>query len=62
MDVQTKSLPEGTPPEQEHAPSKADASQIFDLGNSGGSNIAADKDAMIAEAFDSLRRRGARSI
>jgi hypothetical protein len=30
---------------------KVDVSSIFDLGSSGGSNIAANKDAMIAEAF-----------
>jgi hypothetical protein len=35
----------------------ADPSVVFDLGRSGGSNIARNKDAMIAEAFDSLRRR-----
>jgi putative heme degradation protein len=32
---------------------KPDVSTIFDLGSSGGSNIALDKDAMIAEAFAS---------
>jgi hypothetical protein len=32
---------------------------IFDLGNSGGSDVAKDKDSMIAEAFDpSGRKRG----
>jgi hypothetical protein len=31
-----------------------DVSTIFDLGSSGGSNIAVNKDAMIAEAFDSF--------
>jgi hypothetical protein len=30
-----------------------DVSSIFDLGSSGGSNIAANKDVMIAEAFGS---------
>jgi hypothetical protein len=30
----------------------ADVSKILDLGSSGGSNIAKDKDSMIAEAFD----------
>jgi hypothetical protein len=29
---------------------------IFDLGVPGGSNIAKDKDSMIAEAFDSAQR------
>ena len=36
---------------------KADVSCIFDLGSSGGSNIAVDKDLMIAEAFESMRSR-----
>jgi hypothetical protein len=30
---------------------------IFDLGSSGGSDIAVGKHSMIAEAFDSMRRR-----
>ena len=34
----------------------ADVSKIFDLGSSGGSNIAKDKDSMIANAFDSMRK------
>lgn len=33
---------------------------IFDLGNSGGSDIAKHKDSMIAESLDILRRRGQR--
>jgi hypothetical protein len=61
MDVRTKSLPEGAPQEQEPASSKADASQIFDLGGSGGSDVARNKDSMVAEAFDSLRKRGVRA-
>ena len=32
---------------------KADVTSVFDLGNSGGSNIARDKDSMIAEALHS---------
>lgn len=36
---------------------KADVTSIFDLGDSGGSNIAVNKDSMIAEAFHSERRR-----
>lgn len=39
---------------------KADVSTIFDLGSSGGSNIAANKDAMIAEAFSSFHKKGSR--
>jgi hypothetical protein len=35
--------------EQEPAPS--DPSAVFDLGSSGGSDIAADKDAMVGRAF-----------
>ena len=30
---------------------------IFDLGSSGGSDIASQKDSMIAEAFHSTRRK-----
>lgn len=37
--------------------SSADVDRIFDLGNSGGSDIARDKDAMIAEAADASRRK-----
>jgi hypothetical protein len=37
----------------EPAPS-ADPSRIFDLGDSGGSNIARDKDRMIGEAFHAI--------
>jgi hypothetical protein len=36
---------------------RTDVNRIFDLGSSGGSNIAVDKDSMIAEAFESLRDR-----
>jgi hypothetical protein len=42
---------------------QADPAVIFNLGSSGGSNIARDKDAMVAAAFDSNRataRRHAR--
>jgi hypothetical protein len=39
---------------------KVDVSSIFDLGSSGGSNIAAHKDAMIAEAFGSTGRKVSR--
>ena len=35
----------------------SDISCIFNLGSSGGSNIARDKDAMIAEAFDQARKK-----
>jgi len=40
---------------------KAEPALVFDLGSSGGSDIAKNKDAMIAEAFISARtkfRRG----
>ena len=35
----------------------ADPEAVFDFGRSEGSNIAAEKDAMIAEAFGAARRR-----
>jgi hypothetical protein len=34
---------------------KADVSSIYDLGTSGASNVAVDKDSMIADAFASIR-------
>lgn len=37
-----------------------DVHGIFDLGNSGGSDIAKDKDSMIAESLQVSRRRGRR--
>jgi hypothetical protein len=39
---------------------KADVSIIFNLGSSGGSNIAANKDTMIAEAFSSFHKKSSR--
>ncbi len=33
---------------------KADVSMIFNLGNSGGSNIAKDKDEMIGQAIEAV--------
>lgn len=39
---------------------KADVSCIFDLGRSSGSNIAKNKDRMIAEAFQADLERGRR--
>jgi hypothetical protein len=38
----------------------ADPAAVFDLGRSDGSDIAAKKDVMIAEAFSSSRRRARR--
>src|SRR4030095_12125995 len=35
----------------------AHVESIFDLGSSGGSDIASQKDSMIAEAFHSTRRK-----
>src|SRR5246500_4546438 len=35
----------------------ADVDRIFDLGSSGGSDIASQKDSVIAEAFHSTRRK-----
>jgi len=40
------------------APAKVD--RIFDLGNSGGSDVARDKDSMITKAFHSLRKKARR--
>ena len=34
--------------------------RIFDLGSSGGSDVAREKDAMLAEAINSLRRKNLR--
>jgi hypothetical protein len=36
---------------------KADPAAVFDLGSSGGSNIAKDKSAMIAEAFSAVPKK-----
>jgi hypothetical protein len=38
----------------------ADPSAVFDLGTSGGSDVAKDKNAMIAEVFASMRRKSQR--
>jgi hypothetical protein len=42
------------------AQTKADPVRVFDLGSSGGSDIARDKGAMIAAAFASGRKRSRR--
>jgi hypothetical protein len=39
---------------------KIDVTSIFDLGASGRSNIAVNKDSMIGEAFGSVRGRARR--
>jgi hypothetical protein len=39
---------------------KANVSSIFDLGASGGSNIALHKDSMVAEAFAHTRSKARR--
>lgn len=39
---------------------KADPTLVFDLGASGGSDIAKQKDAMIAEAFAASQRKSRR--
>ena len=41
-------------------PMKANPRSIFDLGTSGGSNIARDKNAMIAQASLSSRKKASR--
>jgi hypothetical protein len=38
------------------AASRVDRSGLFDLGDSGGSDIARDKDEMIGDAVESLRK------
>jgi hypothetical protein len=40
----------------------ANPAAIFDLGSSAGSNIAANKRAMLAEAFASSRRQSRRRV
>jgi hypothetical protein len=50
-------MTEGEPENITHPRTRPEVASIFDLGDSGGSNIARDKDAMIAEAFDSLVRK-----
>ena len=40
----------------------ADVDRIFDLGSSGGSDIASQKDSVIAEAFHSTRRETSSSL
>jgi hypothetical protein len=42
---------------QETTPAKPDISVIFDLGNSGGSDIANHKDEYIGEAIEALHPR-----
>ena len=42
------------------AQTKAAPDLVFDLGRSGGSDIAKDKDAMVAEAFASARTNSRR--
>jgi hypothetical protein len=39
-----------------HSEAYVDITCVFDLGSSGGSNIAREKDQMIAEAFQFARR------
>jgi len=38
-----------------HSEAPVDIARVFDLGSSGGSNIARNKDSMIAEAFQTLQ-------
>jgi hypothetical protein len=39
---------------------KVDVSCVFDLGSSGGADVARKKDSMIAEAFHSLKKKSGR--
>ncbi len=41
-----------------HPEPTADVSRVFDLGSSGGSNIAEYKEDLLAQAFHAARRRG----
>jgi hypothetical protein len=41
---------------------RADPSSIFDLGNSGGSDVGRNKDRMLGEAIASERQRGRRRL
>lgn len=43
-----------------HPEPKVAPACIFDLGSSGGSDIATEKDAMIGQAFGSARRKARR--
>ncbi|HTX43019.1 MAG TPA: hypothetical protein VMD25_14375 [Acidobacteriaceae bacterium] len=43
-----------------HPRAKADISRIFNLGNSGGTNIAKDKDRMLGEATAGEHRKSRR--
>jgi hypothetical protein len=43
-----------------HSEAPVDITRVFDLGSSGGSNIARNKDSMIAEAFQFVRRNSRR--
>jgi len=49
-------LPEGESTRHASTEAQPDVGCIFDLGDSGGANIAVDKDSMSAEALSSLRR------
>jgi hypothetical protein len=62
MNAQTQGSPKFETREQAPVPAKAGVNQLFDLDDSGGSNIAKEKDTMIGEAFDSLNKQGARTI
>ena len=44
------------------SPPPADPAAVFDLGASGNSDIARDKDAMLAAAFTSRRRKPGRRL
>jgi hypothetical protein len=61
MNAQTQGTPKCETRGQAPVPAKAGVSQLFDLGDAGGSNIAKEKDTMIGEAFDSFNKKGART-
>lgn len=58
MILRTQAMAEDEPNTEKRLKTRAEVESLFDLGESGGSNIAGDKDSMIAEAFDSEARKG----
>jgi hypothetical protein len=58
MILRTQARAEDEPNTEKRLKTRVEVESLFDLGESGGSNIARDKDSMIAEAFDSEARKG----
>jgi hypothetical protein len=57
MSEEAQVLPEGESTRHASTEAQPDVGCIFDLGGSGGANIAEDKHSMIGEAFDSLHKK-----